>query len=107
MAKSITINIPHKLSQAEVRSRIVKGIADAQGQFGAKVAKVDHTWAENHLDFKVAVMGQTVSGDLDINPSDVAIRITLPWMLAAFADEIRPPSKHHGQKLLSEYGRLR
>jgi hypothetical protein len=101
MARTITVNVPHKLSQAEVRSRIVKGIADAQSQFGAKVAKVEHTWAENHLDFKVAVMGQTVSGDLDINPQDVAIRITLPWMLAAFADKIRPQIQQQGQKLLS------
>jgi hypothetical protein len=101
MSRTITVNIPHRLSQAEVRSRIVKGITDAEAQFGAKVAKVEHNWSGNHMDFGVAILGQTVTGDVDVNPTDVVVRVNLPWMLAAFADKIRPQIQQHGQKLLS------
>ena len=100
MSRTITINIPHRLTQAEVRSRIAKGITDAQAQY-AQGAKVDHTWNENHLDFNVGVLGQSITGAVDVNPHDVAVRIDLPWMLAAFADKIRPQVEERGRKLLS------
>jgi hypothetical protein len=100
MSRTISINIPHRLTEAEVRSRIAKGIVDAQSQAAAKVAKVQHTWTDNHLDFNVGVLGQSVTGHLDIRPHDVAIHINLPWMLAAFADRIRPQIQAHGSKLL-------
>ena len=37
----------------------------------------------------------------DVNPSDVVVHINLPWMLAAFADKIRPQIKAQADKLLT------
>ena len=102
MSRSISINIPHRLTQAEVRSRIEKGIANAQRDHAGKFSRLEHAWKENHLDFDVGILGQTVSGALDVNPSDVVVHITLPWMLAAFADKIRPQIQAQGDKLLAD-----
>ena len=102
MSRSISLTIPHRLTQAEVRSRIEKGIADAQRDHAGKFSKLEHNWTENHLDFDVGILGQTITGALDVNPSDVAVHINLPWMLAAFADKIRPQIKAQADKLLAE-----
>lgn len=102
MSRTISLTIPHRLTQAEVRSRIQKGIADAQRDHAGKFSKLEHNWNENHLDFDVAILGQSVNGALDVNPSDVVVHITLPWMLAAFADKIRPQIKAQADKMLAE-----
>ena len=102
MAKSISLTIPHKLTQAEVRSRIEKGIADAQREHAGKFSKLEHNWNENHLDFNVGVLGQSVTGAVDVNPADVLVHVDLPWMLAAFADKIRPQIKAQADKMLAE-----
>ncbi|HEV8608135.1 MAG TPA: polyhydroxyalkanoic acid system family protein [Tepidisphaeraceae bacterium] len=101
MPKTISLTIPHKLTQAEVRSRIQKGIADAQRDHAGKFSKLEHAWKENHLDFNLSVLGQSVSGSADINPADVVVHINLPWMLAAFADKIRPQIRAQADKLLT------
>ena len=102
MARSISLTIPHKLTQAEVRSRIQKGITDAQRDHAGKFSKLEHNWKENHLKFNVGVLGQTITGAVDVNPSDVVVNIDLPWMLAAFADKIRPQIKAQADKMLAE-----
>jgi len=102
MARSISLTIPHKLTQAEVRSRIQKGISDAQRDHAGKFSKLEHNWNENHLDFNVGILGQSVTGAVDVNPADVVVHIDLPWMLAAFADKIRPQIKAQADKMLAE-----
>jgi hypothetical protein len=101
MARTISLTIPHRLTQDEVRSRIARGIADAQRDHAGKFTKLEHKWKENHLDFDVGVLGQSVTGAVDVNPSDVVVNINLPWMLAAFADKIRPQIKAQADKMLA------
>ncbi len=102
MAKTISLTIPHKLTQSEVRSRIEMGIADAQRDHAGKFSRLEHNWKENHLDFNVGILGQSVTGAADVNPADVVVHINLPWMLAAFADKIRPQIRAQADKLLAE-----
>src|SRR4051812_32850709 len=101
MARSISLTIPHRLTQQEVRNRISKGITDAQREHAGKFSKLDHQWKDNHLSFDVGILGQTITGAVDVNPSDVVVNIDLPWMLAAFADKIRPQIKAQAEKLLT------
>jgi len=101
MAKTISLTIPHKLTQAEVRSRIEKGIAEAQRDHAGKFSKLKHNWQENHLDFTLGILGQSITGAVDVNPSDVIVHIDLPWLLASFADRIRPQIKAQADKLLT------
>ena len=101
MAKTISLTIPHKLTQAEVRSRIEKGIADAQREHAGKFSKLDHNWKENHLDFAVGILGQSINGAVDVNPSDIVVHVDLPWLLGSFADKIRPQIRSQADKLLT------
>ena len=102
MARDISITIPHKLTQAEVRQRIEKGIANAQREHAGKFSRLDHNWSDNHLDFDLGVLGQSITGAVDVNPSDVVVHVHLPWMLAAFADKIRPQIQAQADRLLAQ-----
>src|SRR4051812_22172843 len=101
MAKTISITIPHKLTQAEARTRIEKGIADAQREHAGKFSKLEHTWKENHLDFDLGILGQTITGAVDVNPSDLVVHVNLPWLLASFADKMKPQIQAQADKLLT------
>ncbi len=100
MTRSLSISIPHRLTQEEARRRIQSGIADARNQFVGKLSSVEDRWTDNHLDFKFAVMSQSVTGRLDVLPNAVNLTIDLPWLLAALADKLKPDIERRGRKLL-------
>ena len=99
-SKTITISIPHKLTQEEARRRIQSGIADARKQFVGKMTQVEDHWTENHLEFKFAALGQPITGRLDVLPSSINVSVDLPWLLAMLADKIKPEVEQRGRKLL-------
>jgi hypothetical protein len=100
--RTITVNIPHRLTQDDARARIQKGVADLRAQHGAKLAAVEETWTNNQLDFKLSVMGQSLSGRADVLPNAVKLEVDLPWLLAAFAEKFRPRIEQEGRKMLEK-----
>lgn len=100
MAKTITLTLPHTLGQEQAKARIQSGIADARKQFGDKLATVQETWQGNHLDFRCAVMGQTITGRVDVAADSATLYVDLPWLLAALAEKIRPQIEQRGRKML-------
>jgi len=101
MSRSISLTIPHRLTEAEVRRRIEKCIADAQRDHAGKFSRLEHSWNENHLDFNVGILGQSITGAVDVHPSDVVVHVDLPWLLASLADKIKPQIESQADKLLA------
>ena len=100
-SRTITISIPHRLAQDEARRRIRSGIADARRQFVGKLTQLDENWTtEDHLEFRLAAMGQPITGRLDVLPDAITLSIDLPWLLAMLADRIKPEVERRGRKLL-------
>jgi hypothetical protein len=100
--KSVTVSIPHKLSQEEARQRIVRGLAKLQTEQAAKLAQVQESWTGNHLDFSLSAMGQALSGRVDVDPDKIRLEVDLPWMLAMFAEKFRPRIEEEGRKMLED-----
>ena len=98
--KTITVTIPHRLTQAEARQRLQKGIMDLKAQHAASIAQVSETWNGDQMNFKLAVMGQSITGRVDVQPSAVKLDIDLPWLLAALAEKFRPRIEQEGRKML-------
>jgi hypothetical protein len=98
--KTITVTIPHRLTQDQARARLQKGIADLKAEHAKSIAQVDETWTGNQLSFKLAAMGQSVTGHVDVQPSAIKLDIDLPWMLAMFAEKFRPKIEEEGRKML-------
>jgi putative polyhydroxyalkanoate system protein len=99
--KSITVSIPHHLTQAQARERLQKGITSTTTNF-SKMAQVKETWNGNHLDLNIVAMGQSIDGKIDVEPSVVKVEVNLPWFLAAMAEKIKPQIEQEGRKMLEQ-----
>jgi putative polyhydroxyalkanoate system protein len=102
VSKTITVRLPHQLSQDEARQRIQKGIADLLRTHGSKIGAVDERWDGNRLDFALQMMGQQVSGRMDVLPQEIQLQVDLPWMLAMLAAPFKKQVETEGRKLLEQ-----
>jgi putative polyhydroxyalkanoate system protein len=101
MPKPITINLPHKLTQAEARNRIESALAEARRHYPAYAGTLRETWTGNRMEFTLSAMGQTVTGRIDLLPDSVQVQIDLPVFLAMVADALRSRIEREGKKLLA------
>ena len=99
--KPLSVSIPHRLGQDAARAKLQTGLADLKTKFGANLADVQETWNGNQMAFRFAVMGQSVTGRVDVLPDVVKLDIDLPFFLAMLAENLKPRIEQEGRKLLS------
>jgi Putative polyhydroxyalkanoic acid system protein (PHA_gran_rgn) len=103
MGKSITVAVPHDLTPAEVKRRLVDALADARKKHAELLKDTRETWpTENQMDFVAHAMGQRISGSIEIGPTHVQVSVALPMLLAMFASRLKPQIEAEGQKLLKK-----
>jgi hypothetical protein len=100
--KTITLTVPHRLTQEEARARIAAGVTEVKTKYGTTLAQVEECWLGNRMDFRVGVLGQAVTGRVDVGPSDVNLELDMPWILAAIAGHIRPQIEGQTRKMLEK-----
>jgi hypothetical protein len=98
--RTISVSIPHRLTQDEARARLQKGITDLKARHAASIAQVEEAWTGNQMSFKLTAMGQAITGRLDVQPSAVKLDVDLPWLLAMLAEKIRPRVEAEGRRML-------
>ena len=102
MTKPLLVSIPHQLGAAEAQRRLQTGIAEIREQYAGKFAVLEDRWTGRHLDFRVSALGQTVSGTIDVEESQVTLAVNLPWMLAMLAQKAQGLIQSKGQLLLEK-----
>lgn len=103
MTKPLTVNIPHALGKDEARRRIDEGFSKIQQQLtsGALgLVSFQNRWEADRLHFEGAVIGQRITGRLDVLANSVQMQIDLPDLLAAIAERIKAGLTKETQKLL-------
>ena len=95
------VAIPHHLDRQEVRRRI-KGSAHEIVDFLPDRADVHTSWpSEDRMALNVSAMGQSITGDIDIEDGQVVFTINLPGMLSFVEPMIQKAISAKGQKLLT------
>lgn len=102
MSKPLTVSIPHDLGRAEAMRRLQGGMGSLKTQFGDKIAKIDERWTGDRMDFSVGVMGQSVSGHLDVREDSVQVEVQLPWVLSMLAEKVKPVIQKQGRLMLEK-----
>lgn len=100
MSKTITLSVPHKLTQEQAKARIDSGVTQFRSQFAGHVAQIHEQWTGNRMAFRFTVLNQAVNGTVDVESEQVVLNVELPWVLAMFADRIRPQVEDKARKLL-------
>lgn len=103
MSRPVTVTIPHELGTAEARRRIDAGFGRLEKQFGGGgLNQVTRSWHGERMSFAAKVMGQAISGRLDVREKAVVMEIDLPMMLALIADKIKGRVQKEGRLLLEK-----
>ncbi|MDQ3624597.1 MAG: polyhydroxyalkanoic acid system family protein [Verrucomicrobiota bacterium] len=100
MNRTISVTLPHRLTQDEVRAGLQAGIADLKTKFAGRIGEVQETWTGNTMNFRFAIMGQAVTGRVDILADALKLDIDLPWFLTMLADKIKPQVEREARRLL-------
>jgi len=105
LARPVTVNIPHNLGKDEARRRIEDGFGRMRQQMTGGLAAMvtfQERWEGDRLHFQGGVLGQTITGRLDVFADSVQLQLDLPEILAALADRIAGKLRTEGQKLLEK-----
>ena len=101
MSKAITLTIPHELGRAEARRRLDSGFADLAQHVGA-MGSVTKTWEGDRLTFAFSIMGQAISGLVDVADQSIRLEVLLPGLLGMIANKVRGRLQREGQLLLEK-----
>ena len=101
MSKAITVNIPHELGVPEARRRIDSGFDDLSRHLGG-MGEVTKSWQGERLSFAFAVMGQAISGSIDVAERSIRLEVLLPNLLAMMAGKVKGRLQKEGQLLLEK-----
>lgn len=102
MSKPFTVAIPHRLGRDEALRRLKSGLTNVRTNYGHLIAVQEERWEDNRLSFRVAAIGQTASGTLDVLEDHVMLVVELPWLLARFASAIQPLVRKEGTLMLEK-----
>jgi hypothetical protein len=102
MSKPVVVSIPHQLGKEEALRRLHGGMGRLRSQFGDKLGTIEDKWVGDHADFRVSVLGQTVTGALDVREAEVRVEVHLPWMLAMVAEKAKGLIQKQGTLMLEK-----
>src|SRR5262245_11093678 len=105
MSKPVVVSIPHHLGREEAVRRLKSGLERTRTTFGSQFAVLEENWSGEHLDLRVAILGQATGGSIDVADDHVRIAIELPWLRGAVASTAKLLIQRHGQLMLEKkYG---
>jgi hypothetical protein len=102
MSKPLVVSIPHQLGKDEAIRRLKGGLGHLKEKTDGKLAAVEDSWSDNRADFRLAVLGQTASGNLEVLEDSVRLEVQLPWLLAMVAEKVRPLIEKQGHLMLEK-----
>jgi len=102
MSKPVVVSIPHHLGREEAVRRLKSGLERTRTTFGSQFAVLEENWSGEHLDLRVAILGQATGGSIDVADDHVRIAIELPWLLGAVAEKAKSLIAKQGQLMLEK-----
>ena len=101
MPAPITLSIPHQLGRVEARARLQRGLANLTSQLPGKASAVSESWDGDRLTFRVAALGQSISGEIEVFDASVTMSIELPGVFGLIAGGVKARLQKAGQLLLT------
>jgi Putative polyhydroxyalkanoic acid system protein (PHA_gran_rgn) len=102
VSKPLVVSISHSLGREEALRRIKSGIAAARANYSTLLTFHEETWTGDRLAFNVSAIGQHAAGLIDVAEDYVRLEVTLPWLLAKFAEKVTPAIRKEGTLMLEK-----
>jgi predicted metal-dependent hydrolase len=102
MNQSITLTFPHSLPKQEARNRVETALSQMGQQLTqVKVVQFRQNWQGDRLTFLARLVGQEISGHVDVLEQTVTVEVALPAILWLVANAVRHRLQSEGRKLLA------
>ena len=101
MSQPLVITISHRLGRQEAKDRLRNNMEQIRSHLSRYTSSVESEWVEDHMDFRVAAVGQTLTGRIDVLDDAVRVEIGLPWFLAPLGARIGDRIRQQGTRLLT------
>ncbi len=82
--------------------RLKSGLGSVQSNFGHLFTMQQESWTGEHLDFRISVLGQSASGNIDVADDHVKLEVLLPWLIAKLAEKLQPAIRKEGLLMLEK-----
>jgi hypothetical protein len=102
MPQPLVVSIPHGLGKQEAKRRLDSGINRIGPELAGLVSTLDHSWADDTLNFRAVAMWQTISGRIEVLDDAVRIEIDLPWIMRLLGDTITKQVRGRGLAMLEK-----
>lgn len=97
------VAIPHQLTREEVRRRMGNSTEDLRNFFPGGVADVHTDWpSDDRMRLTVGMMGQHITGHVDIEDSQVVFLVDLPPALSFVEPMVEKAVRKGGQTMLED-----
>jgi hypothetical protein len=97
----VTVTIPHGLGKTEAARRIKAAIDDARTSYAAKFKVAEENWDGDRLTFRIAVLGQVITGTIDVADDNVRGEIKMNWLMAHLVKPAEAFMKEAGERALA------
>jgi hypothetical protein len=96
----IRVTISHRLGRDDAKCRIERGLDALRDEALRYVKALDYRWDGYRLDFRAALLKQTIVGRLDVYDDCVRLEFTLPRLLHLVAKTVAGRIERRGAALL-------
>jgi hypothetical protein len=102
MSAPLVVSISHRLGREEAVRRLKTGLSTIRTNYSSLIAVDQEVWVGNKLNFSMRALGQPSSGSIEVFENHLQIEVTLPWLLAKFAERIVPTIRKEATLLLEK-----
>ena len=98
---SMTITVPHELTQDEAMSRIKNLLTEVKREHGDRVSDLRESWTDAGGEFSFKAMGFSLSGTLKVRPGEVEMKGNYPLAAMPFKGKIEQLVRDRATQLLA------
>jgi hypothetical protein len=95
------LEVPHKLSADEAKSRLERFVDMLKSQHGDKVSDLEQSWAGNTLSFAFKTFGFKVAGAIESLENKLAVSGDIPIAAMMFKGKIESEIRQQLGRLMS------
>ena len=97
----LIVSVSHRLSQDEALRRIQTAVAQAKTQYSDKIDDLQESWNGYVGALQISAQNQQGSGMVVVNPSDVTVQTTLPFLATFFKTSIESRMRDELTRILA------
>ena len=100
-SEPVVVVIAHHHGKAEAVRRIKAGLDDARARYAAKLKVAEEKWEGDRLTFRAPVLGQTVTGAIDVAEDNARAEVRLTWFWSHMLKPAEEIIRQEGTQMLS------